>query len=69
MTLCWNDVEGGRYQAAFFICAAGITTVQLTYAYKIDYVNYTRWISVEKLDLSTPPLIKAERTFLLGGMS
>jgi len=42
---------------------------QLAYAYKIDYVNYTRWISVEKLDLSTSPLVKAGRTFLLGGMS
>ena len=26
------------------------------YAYKIDYVNYNRWITVEKSNNSTAPL-------------
>ena len=28
------------------------------YAYKIDYVNYYWWKTVEKFDLCTPPLSK-----------
>ena len=39
---------------------------QLAYAYKIDYVNYSRWISVEKFGLPNSPLLKAGPALFLG---
>ena len=46
--------------AAFFILGLGLCRL-VRCAYKIDYVNYTWCINVEKLILSTPALTNAAR--------
>ena len=50
----------------FSFAQRGITMAQLAYAYKIDYVNYSRWINVEKLGVPNAPLLKAGPAPFLG---